>query len=369
MSYKIKYENPNRKIGLSGLMRVKDDALTLEASIDSCIDGLDELIITYNDCTDNSAEIIEKKRLKYPDKIKVYPYPYHVYAIRMSKEEYDYAMSLPEDSPHLLSNYYNNALSKVNYKYVVKIDADQIYFTDRLKYFRKLIKHEGKFSYVSIRIGHFIWSKFWVNRDQPANYKTNTIRYWVKVFLYRFFKRSYYKYIFSLLKSKQAFISLSGINMIKNEGEWYITLCCKNANYIVPYNGEGDHLIFEATEDTCYLTWYDWVISLDNNTKFNLIERFFPDRNICLAGLAWVHLKYMRPTRYAERMQSLKERNDKIVKIDDFFSWKYNKLLAEIDAGLISENKIKHFSFVHDFERHNIKKKIKKAISALYVNP
>jgi hypothetical protein len=62
VSYKIKYENPNRKIGLSGLMRVKDDALTLEASIDSCIDGLDELIITYNDCTDNSAEIIEKKK-------------------------------------------------------------------------------------------------------------------------------------------------------------------------------------------------------------------------------------------------------------------------------------------------------------------
>ena len=47
-------------MGLSGLMRVKDDALTLEASIDSCIDGLDELIITYNDCTDNSAEIKKK---------------------------------------------------------------------------------------------------------------------------------------------------------------------------------------------------------------------------------------------------------------------------------------------------------------------
>ena len=350
-------------MGLSGLMRVKDDALTLEASIDSCIDGLDELIITYNDCTDKSAEIIEKKRLEYPDKIKVYPYPYHVYAIRMSKEEYDYALSLPDDSPHLLSSYYNNALSKVNYKYVVKIDADQIYFTERLKYFRKLIKHEGKFSDISMRIGHFIWDKFWVNRDQPANYEKNTIRYWAKMFLYRFFKKAYYQYIFSMLKSNQAFISLSGINMFKSDNIWYITLCCKNTNYIVPYNGEGDHLIFEATEETYYLPWYDWVISLDDNTKFNLIERFvFPDRNICLAGLIWVHLKWMRPARHVERLRSLTEGNDKIVKIDEFFSWEYNKMLAEIDEGLDSENKKIYFSFVHDFDRYDINNKIKKMV-------
>ena len=172
-----------------------------------------------------------------------------------------------------------------------------------------------------------------------------------------------------MLKSNQAFISLSGINMLKSDNIWYITLCCKNANYIVPYNGEGDHLIFEATEDTYYLPWYDWVISLDNNTKYNLIERFFPDRKICLAGLAWIHLKYMRPARYVERIQSIKDRNDKIVKVDEFFSWEYKKMFVEIEDGLISENKIMHFSFVHDFERHSIKKKIKKAISALYVNP
>lgn len=38
----------------------------------------------------------------------------------MTREEYNYALSLPEDSPHLLSSYYNNALSKVNYKYALK---------------------------------------------------------------------------------------------------------------------------------------------------------------------------------------------------------------------------------------------------------
>ena len=70
----------------------------------------------------------------------------------------------------------------------------------------------------------------------------------------------------------------------------------------------------------------------------------------------------MRPARYLERIKSFKDGNDKLVKVDEFFSWEYNKLLAEIDEALISENKIKHFSFVHDFERHNIKNEIKKMI-------
>lgn len=355
MNCRIKYENPNRKMGLSGLMRVKDDALTLEASIDSCIDGLDELIITYNDCTDNSPDIIEKKRQEYPDKIKVYPYQYHIYGIRMSREEYDYAKSLPDDSPHLLSSYYNNALSKVNYKYVMKIDADQIYYTERLRYFRKLIKKD-KFDWLSIRIGHFIWEKFWVYREQPTNYQRTSKRYWGKVFLFTFFKDSYFRYIFSLLKSNHSYISLSGINMISVDKEWYVTLCCKNANYIMPYNGEGDHLIFEATEDTYYAPWYDWIISLDNNTKFNLIERFvFPNHNICPAGLAWVHLKYMRPERYKERIISLEQGNDVIVKVEDFSLWNVKKMLSVYSDTLISDSKKIYFSFVHDFDRNKIK--------------
>ena len=130
------YINPNRKLGLSGLMRVKNDAQTLACSIDSCIDALDELIITYNDCTDDSPRIIEEKRQQYPDKIIVIPYPYHIYGVDASEEEYEYAKTLPIGHPQLLASYYNNALQYVNYKYVMKIDADQVYFTQKLKSLR-----------------------------------------------------------------------------------------------------------------------------------------------------------------------------------------------------------------------------------------
>ena len=53
-----------RKRGVSGILRVKNDAEFVGAAIDSCIDALDELVIVYNDCTDDSPRIIKEKQVK-----------------------------------------------------------------------------------------------------------------------------------------------------------------------------------------------------------------------------------------------------------------------------------------------------------------
>ena len=45
---------------------------------------------------------------------------------------------------HLLANYYNYTLSKAQYRYAMKIDADQIYFTDKLKAFCDLYRCKEK---------------------------------------------------------------------------------------------------------------------------------------------------------------------------------------------------------------------------------
>ena len=77
----IEYINKERKKGVSGIMRIKNDAQFIEASVDSCIDALDELIIVWNDCSDNSPAVIERMREKYPDKIKCYEYKHKVYSV------------------------------------------------------------------------------------------------------------------------------------------------------------------------------------------------------------------------------------------------------------------------------------------------
>ena len=59
-------QNKNLKNGISGLMRVKNDAELIEASINSCIDALDELIIVYNDCTDDTPASVSYTHLTLP---------------------------------------------------------------------------------------------------------------------------------------------------------------------------------------------------------------------------------------------------------------------------------------------------------------
>ena len=72
-------------------------------------------------------------REKYPNKIRRYEYPHRVMGVGLTQEEYDFVKDLPEGSPYLLRTYCNFALSKVTAPYALKIDADQVYFTDVLK--------------------------------------------------------------------------------------------------------------------------------------------------------------------------------------------------------------------------------------------
>ena len=115
-----------RPIGVSGLLRVKNDEDFLSACIDSCIGPLDELIIVCQPSDDRTQQIVETKRRQYPDKIRAYSYRPRVLSHNLSVEELEYAKKLPSDSIHLLANYYNYTLSKASYRYAVKIDADQI---------------------------------------------------------------------------------------------------------------------------------------------------------------------------------------------------------------------------------------------------
>ena len=48
--------------------------MSVAECIDSCIDALDELIITYNKSSDNTEEILKEYEKKYPDKIRLYFY-------------------------------------------------------------------------------------------------------------------------------------------------------------------------------------------------------------------------------------------------------------------------------------------------------
>ena len=128
----------NRKAGISGFYRVKNEEELLEASVESHIPYLDEIIIVYNDCSDKTPEIAKKLQDKYPNKIKVYEYKPKVFP----PLSYEHIIT-PANSPHSLVNYYNFTLSKTTRTIAVKIDADHIAVEDRFRRAVEKIKKEG----------------------------------------------------------------------------------------------------------------------------------------------------------------------------------------------------------------------------------
>jgi len=115
----------HRSKGVSGLMRVRNEEKTLKQSIESVINSLDELVIIYHDCTDNSVSILKKLAQKY-NKICLYEYTLPVIPANTG----GYVEGF--NPCHSLANYYNYGLSKCKYNWFLKIDADQIYFENEL---------------------------------------------------------------------------------------------------------------------------------------------------------------------------------------------------------------------------------------------
>lgn len=61
-----------RPLGVSGILRCRNCADYIEACIESCIGALDELVIVFHDCTDNTPQILRAKQAQYSTKIKTF---------------------------------------------------------------------------------------------------------------------------------------------------------------------------------------------------------------------------------------------------------------------------------------------------------
>lgn len=338
--------------GVSGIMRVKNDAEFIEACIDSCIDALDELIIVYNDCSDKSPELIGLKARQYPDKIKVYEYKHKIYSVNLTKEEYEYAKTLPSDSPNLLCNYYNFALSKVTCQYAMKIDADQIYFTDKLKEWCDVYRKGYKASIISKIIGICVWAYSRV--INKINSKCNKVNHFLPQKIFRRFYPHYLSYVKSLISDKKINVSLSGLDIIY-DGEWFVTLGKKNQimNILPPYNGVGDHLIFRVTENTYYKSFDCNFYNVLRSDNYSLIERFVHPGRAYRVGVFWFHLNGMRKNVREKIMKAINKSPDSIMSIEEFSASNYDKTIeSKIDKEMALIDQRSLYQFIHQGEAH-----------------
>ncbi|OIO77106.1 hypothetical protein AUJ87_01780 [Candidatus Gracilibacteria bacterium CG1_02_38_174] len=117
--------------GISGVARLKNGDDFLEQTLESHIPFLDELILIDNLSTDSTRLICEKFAKKYPQKVKVYEYPYNVFQIGTHKVD--------PRSIHSFAYYSNWCVSQTKYRYIMRVDDDNILIPEKFNQIRTYI--------------------------------------------------------------------------------------------------------------------------------------------------------------------------------------------------------------------------------------
>lgn len=340
--------------GVSGIMRVKNDAQYISSCIESCVDALDELIIVYNDCTDESPEVIERNRQRYPDKIKVFPYHHHVLGLNLSKEEYEMVKQLPDTDPRLLCSYYNFALEKASYQYAVKIDADQLYFTEKLQQWCDVLRNNRKPNLLAAIVGALIFT--WMKLSYRINRRLDRITHTLPAKMPSFMKYSYYEFVRYAMRKGKACIMLSGVNVVKIDGEWFVPWGKRTGsfNILPPFNGIGDHVFFKVKPD-CYYTKFDCPeYSKHRSDSYTIIERFVCPDLYLVGGYFWFHLNMTRPEIYGKVIDAYRSYPESFVKIDDLIQMSYYEIDDHIPTDMFGMDSKSLMQFVYPYSRDDI---------------
>ena len=343
---------------VSGILRVKNDSRFIRDCIESCIDALDELIIVHNDCTDNSPSVIERMREQYPDKIKVFEYPYKVYGPGLTKEEYDYACSLPADSPHLLCNYYNFALSKVTSDYAMKIDADQFYFPDVLHKWCDIARG-GELAKPGNRLIGFLFH-YYLLLYRFISIKLNKRIRILPSWLSQKMRCHYEQFAVTQFKKGKACLSFSGINLIKSDS-WYVPLgrITPEINILPPFNGETDHLLFKV--DNARTHYRKFTMNYYNvlcNSSYSLIEEFVHPYKTMFVGFCWYHMNALRPA-YSPRYDIAVNKYPKaFLPLSELPTTKFRTIEKVADKRVFTLFQRLLFSYIFETDKNSLTKYI-----------
>lgn len=344
--------------GVSGILRIKNDGMFIERCINSCIDALDQLVVVYNDCSDDSETQIEKMWEKYPDKIDVFEYKPQIYGANLSKEEFEIAVNLPDDSPHLLCNYYNFALSKAKYEYALKIDADQIYFTKELKKWCDFCRECPSIHYsLKVLMGQLFQKYFSLYRW--LSIKSGRVLPMLPQKLISKFYPVYIEFAKYLFVKDKACLSMAGINVFEDKNTFVSLGSVKDEiNILPPFNGEGDHLIFKISEYTRYVKFEMPYYNTMRSSSYSLIEEFKHPYRVMFLGFFWIHISSMRPN-VTEKVKSVRKKFPNVfISLEDFLRLNFRDIDAKTDKRMFRLFQRILFSFVYTANKEQLKRSI-----------
>jgi cellulose synthase/poly-beta-1,6-N-acetylglucosamine synthase-like glycosyltransferase len=113
---------PARRLpGISAFMRIRNGADFLEATIRSHANMYDEIVAVYNQCTDETADILARLSKELGPQLRIFHYLPRVHPAGSKGHA-----QTPGDSPESLVTYSNFALCQTRHQWVVKLDDDHL---------------------------------------------------------------------------------------------------------------------------------------------------------------------------------------------------------------------------------------------------
>jgi cellulose synthase/poly-beta-1,6-N-acetylglucosamine synthase-like glycosyltransferase len=137
-----------KPLGISGVARLKNADDFLEKVVEGHLVLCDEIILVDNMSEDKTKEICLNLQRKYPNKIKFFEYQYEVFPPIYNDNA---KMQAEENSIHSLAYYYNWSFSKATYKYVMKLDDDNLLVEERAKELRNFVLTKQPQKYITYR--------------------------------------------------------------------------------------------------------------------------------------------------------------------------------------------------------------------------
>lgn len=114
--------DPRRRApGISAVVRAKNEAQFLEQGVTSILPFADDVVITFNDCTDATSDIVADLARRHPEQIRAYEYVPRVFPSGSDEQR-----TLPPDHLNSFVFYNNFALSRVRRRVCFLWDSDQI---------------------------------------------------------------------------------------------------------------------------------------------------------------------------------------------------------------------------------------------------
>lgn len=149
-------------------IRAHNEITTIEASLNSLIPALDRGIIGYHSCTDGSEEVILRFCQQHPNFIP-FKYPFDV--IPHSNMRYlgdDYQIE------QRLDYYYNAVLDHIpTGDWLIKIDCDHIYDTEKLSALLTLPKSDDEIILFPKFNLHYMDGKFYLLKDSLLQFEND----------------------------------------------------------------------------------------------------------------------------------------------------------------------------------------------------